>query len=166
MFFMLSASSLSSAELGIRGAILSLVPGFAEPTQARHLAAHMRDSFRSIAYGYMSRIRRADADLHFPERVVQLHKVDPVPEELELINVVASAIQGLNRLSQISILQVVISRPHALLAQLKKMAANATVPQRLAARVDEIVSRIGTTAKLRGLACLVDTEGSTVASVA
>ena len=59
-------------------------------TEARHLASHMRDSFRSIVYGYMSRIRRADANLHFPERIVQLHKVDPVPEELELINVVGA----------------------------------------------------------------------------
>jgi superfamily II DNA or RNA helicase len=125
-------------------------------TQARRLAANMRDSFRSIVYGYMSRIRRADANLHFPERVVQLHKVDPVPEELELIKAISSAIQSLNRLSQISILQAVISSPHALLAQLKKMAANGTVPQSLATRVEEIVSRISITAKLRGLASLVD----------
>lgn len=125
-------------------------------TQARHLAPSMRDSFRSIVYGYMSRIRRADANLHFPERVVQLHKVDPVPEELELIKVISSAIQPLNRLSQISILQAVISSPHALLAQLKKMAANGTVSQSLATRVEEIVSGMGTTAKLRGLASLVD----------
>jgi len=60
-------------------------------TQARHLAANMREKFRSIVYGYMSRIRRADANLHFPERVVQLHKVDPEPEELELIDSIASA---------------------------------------------------------------------------
>jgi superfamily II DNA or RNA helicase len=125
-------------------------------TQARHLSANMRDSFRSIVYGYMSRIRRADANLHFPERVVQLHKVDPVPEELELINVIANAVRSLNRLSQISILQAVISSPHALLAQLKKMAANGTVPQGLATRVEEIVGRISITAKLRGLAALVE----------
>src|SRR3984893_5492121 len=125
-------------------------------TQARHLNANMRDSFRSIVYGYMSRIRRGDGNLHFPERVVQLHKVDPVPEELELINAVASAIRSLNRLSQISILQAVISSPHALLAQLKKMAANETVPQSLATRVEEIVGRITITAKVTGPASLVE----------
>jgi superfamily II DNA or RNA helicase len=125
-------------------------------TQARHLAPNMRDSFRSIVYGYMSRIRRADANLHFPERVVQLHKVDPVPEELELINAIASAIRSLNRLSQISLLQAVISSPQALLSQLKKMAANETVPQSLAVRVEEIVGKINVTAKLRGLGALVD----------
>ena len=125
-------------------------------TQARHLSANMRDSFRSIVYGYMSRIRRADANLHFPERVIQLHKVDPVPEELELINAIANAVRSLNRLSQISILQAVSSSPQALLAQLKKMAANGTVAQGLATRVEEIVGRISITAKLRGLAALVE----------
>jgi superfamily II DNA or RNA helicase len=125
-------------------------------TQARHLAAHMRDSFRSIVYGYMSRIRRADANLHFPERVVQLHKVDPVPEELELIDVIARSIRSLNRLSQISILQAVISSPHAVRAELKNMAARGTVPESLATRVDEIVGKISVTAKLRGLASLVE----------
>ena len=30
----------------------------------------MRDQFRSIVYGYMSRVRRADAKLQFPERTV------------------------------------------------------------------------------------------------
>src|SRR5207253_49212 len=81
---------------------------------------------------------------------------DPVPEELELIDAIASAIRSLNRLSQISILQAVISSPHALLAQLKKMAVNGTVPQNLAMRVEEIVGRISITAKLRGLAALLD----------
>lgn len=125
-------------------------------TQARHLAAHMRDSFRSIVYGYMSRIRRADANLHFPERIVQLHKVDPVPEELELIDVIARSIRSMNRLSQISILQAVISSPQAVRAELKNMAARGTVTESLANRVDEIVGKISVTAKLRGLASLVE----------
>ncbi len=44
-------------------------------TSARVLKDETRDEFRSIVYGYMSRVRRADAKLHFPERVVQMHKV-------------------------------------------------------------------------------------------
>src|ERR1022692_1843599 len=86
--------------------------------EARHLVPNMREAFRSVVYGYMSRIRRADANLHFPERIVQLHKVDPLPEEIELINSIAGPIQGLNRLAQISILQALISSPHAVLSQL------------------------------------------------
>ena len=42
------------------------------------------------------------------------------------------------------------------LPSLKSMAANGTVPQHLATRVEEIVGRISITAKLRGLAALVD----------
>jgi superfamily II DNA or RNA helicase len=125
-------------------------------TQARKLVPNMREAFRSVVYGYMSRIRRADANLHFPERIVQLHKVHPLPEELELIDAIAGPIQSLNRLAQISILQALISSPHAVLSQLRKMADNGTVPNSLASKVEEIVARIPITAKLRGLATLVD----------
>lgn len=60
--------------------------------QARHLKLEAREEFRSIVYGYMSRVRRGDAKLYFPERVVQLHKVQPSAEELELIRVIAKPI--------------------------------------------------------------------------
>ncbi len=124
-------------------------------TQARHLNPQMRDTFRSIVYGYMSRIRRVDANLHFPERIVQLHKVEPTPEETELINLIAKPIQALNRLAQISILQALISSPHALNAQLKVMAQRKTIPESLSTSVQEVVNRIGITAKLRGLGALI-----------
>jgi superfamily II DNA or RNA helicase len=124
--------------------------------QARQLVPYMRERFRSIVYTYMSRIRRADANLHFPERIVQLHRVAPLPEELELIDSIRSPIQGLNRLAQISILQALISSPHALLSQLRRMAENGTVPKILTSKVEEIVRRIPTTAKLQGLGNLVD----------
>ncbi len=125
-------------------------------TQARQLVPDMREAFRSVVYGYMSRIRRADVNLHFPERIVQLHKVDPMPEEIELIGSVAKSILSLNRLAQISILQALISSPHAVLSQLRKMADNGTVPKSFASDVEEIVARIPITAKLQGLATLVD----------
>ncbi len=125
-------------------------------TDARRLNPAMQEQFRSIVYGYMSRMRRADANLHFPERIVQMHRVDPTPEELELINLIAEPIQKLNRLAQISILQALISSPHALDTQLRQMAANKTVPESLAMDVHEVVSRITLTAKLRGLGILID----------
>ncbi len=124
--------------------------------EARRLNPQMREAFRSVVYGYMSRIRRADANLHFPERIVQLHRVNPSGEELELIRLIAGPIQNLNRLSQISILQALVSSPHALLAQLKQMAKNKTIPQGLAESVEQVVGQIRVTAKLQGLATLVD----------
>ena len=86
-------------------------------------------------------MRRGDAKLFFPERVVQLHKVDPSAEELELIRVLAKPIQKLNRLAQISILFALTSSPHALMAQLNTMARNGTVPQDLAVAVRSMPCR-------------------------
>jgi SNF2 family DNA or RNA helicase len=40
-------------------------------THARQLKQDVREEFRSIVYGYMSRVRRGDAKLYFPDRVVQ-----------------------------------------------------------------------------------------------
>ncbi|MDB5521429.1 MAG: hypothetical protein JWQ82_1026, partial [Tardiphaga sp.] len=46
----------------------------------------------SIVYGYMSRVRRGDAQLAFPG-VVQMHPLQPASAELELIQVIAEPIQ-------------------------------------------------------------------------
>src|SRR3989338_4474496 len=111
-------------------------------TKARQLVQSMKDEFRSIVYGYMSRIRRADANLYFPERTVQLHKVTPTTDELKLIEIIAEPIQKLNRLAQISILQALTSSPHALSAQLKNMARNGTIPESLSLEVSAIVENM------------------------
>jgi SNF2 family DNA or RNA helicase len=80
-------------------------------TDARKLQPDRKAEFRSIVYGYMSRFRRADAKLDFPDRQVQLHKVDPTPEERELFRIIAKPIQKLNALAQISIAQALVSAP-------------------------------------------------------
>jgi superfamily II DNA or RNA helicase len=123
---------------------------------ARQLKAEAREEFRSNVYSYMSRVRRGDAKLYFPDRVVQLHRVDPTAAELELIKVIAKPIQKLNRLAQISILQALTSSPHALMAQLSNMARNGTVPLELAASVVSIVAGMKTSTKLNGLGTLID----------
>jgi superfamily II DNA or RNA helicase len=123
---------------------------------ARQLKPEAREEFRSIVYGYMSRVRRGDAKLYFPDRVVQLHRVAPTPEELELIRAIAKPIRKLNRLAQIGILQDLTSSPHALRARLTNMARNGTLPQDLAAAVCSIVDGMKTSAKLKGLGTLID----------
>jgi superfamily II DNA or RNA helicase len=123
---------------------------------ARQLKTEAREEFRSIVYGYMSRVRRGDAKLYFPDRVVQLHRVDPTPAELELIRVISKPIQKLNRLAQIGILQALTSSPHAVMAQLTNMARNGTVPRELAAAVCSIVAGMTSSAKLNGLGKLID----------
>lgn len=123
--------------------------------RARQLKPEAQDEFRSIVYGYMSRVRRADARLYFPDRVVQMHRVDPTTLELELIRTVGKSIEELNRLAQISILQALTSSPQALAAQLRNMASKGTVPQALHHEVESIVKRMPLTAKLRGLETLI-----------
>jgi len=124
---------------------------------ARELKLESRDEFRSIVYGYMSRVRRGDANLDFPERKILRHQVEPTAAELELIKTLAQPIQKLNKLTQISILQALTSSPEALSAQLTNMARKGTVPLDLAAAIKTIVSRMPLSAKLIGLGNLVAT---------
>lgn len=124
--------------------------------QARQLKADARDEFRSIIYGYMSRVRRGDARLIFPDRLVQMHRVEPTPAELELISTIAKPIQLLNRLAQISILQALASSPDALNAQLANMARKGSVPSALSLTVKSLVAKMPQSAKLRGLGGLIE----------
>lgn len=124
--------------------------------QARRLKSDRRDEFRSIVYSHMSRTRRGDANLYFPDRKVQLHRVKPTEAELELIRLIRAPIQKLNPLAQISIAQALISSPHALAAQLEVMARNKTVPTELAVQVRKIAESTKVTAKQTGLELLVD----------
>ncbi|MFA5945734.1 MAG: SNF2-related protein [Patescibacteria group bacterium] len=124
--------------------------------QARKLKPEKRDEFRSIVYSYMSRFRRADADLDFPDRKVELYKVRPTAEEDELFSLIEKEFSKMNRLSQISIAQALVSSPQALAVQLENMAINQTIEKPLAVDVREVVNRIGTTAKLHGLSTLIE----------
>jgi len=127
-----------------------------KPEHARKLKPEARDEFRTVVYSYMSRVRRGDAKLYFPDRVVQMHKVDPTAAELELIRAIAKPIQKMNRLAQISILQALTSSPDALMAQLNNMERNGTAPAKLVAAVRTIVASMPTSAKLQGLGVLMD----------
>lgn len=124
--------------------------------QARRLKPESKDEFRSIVYGYMSRIRRGDANLHFPERIIKLYSVEPTREEKELFNTVAKPIQKLNFLTQIAILQALVSSPESLVKILDGMALRETAPKELALSVKDIAKKIGVTAKLNGLGCLIE----------
>jgi superfamily II DNA or RNA helicase len=124
--------------------------------QARKLKPEAREDFRDIVYSYMSRIRRADADLQFPDRIVERYIVDPTAEEFELLKVVSESIENLNRLAQIGILKASVSSPEALLSWINSMVRNGTIDAQVRDRIDEIVKRIPITAKMRGLGALVE----------
>jgi superfamily II DNA or RNA helicase len=127
-----------------------------KPNQARQLREDMRELFRSVVYSYMSRVRRADAKLHFPDRSIALQRTMPTPGELELINLVGKEIKVLNRLSQISILQALTSSPQALAAQLESMARNRTIDEKFACDVRSLVRSLPDSAKLKSLGLLIN----------
>lgn len=125
-------------------------------SDARKLNPKAEEEFRGIIYTYMSRVRRADADLHFPQREVHLHSVDPSAEELEIIKIVSGYIEKLDRLTQIGILKTLVSSPEALLLLLRNMSEKGTVDKSFYESVREVVERIRITAKLEGLESLID----------
>ena len=124
-------------------------------TSARQLKTHRKTEFRSIVYNYMSRVRRGDAQLTFPERIVRSHKVLPTESELKLFKLIAAPIQQLNGLAQVSIAKALVSSPQALASQLNNMAAKGTFPQDVADKVSVVVREMGITAKLSGLDSLL-----------
>ena len=125
--------------------------------QARQLKPEAREEFRSIVYGYMSRVRRGDAKLYFPDRVVQMHKVDPTAAELELIGAIAKPIQKLNRLAQISILQALTSSPRCADGAAEQHGEERHRSCRSLPRLSAaIVTGMPTSAKLHGLGALID----------
>lgn len=124
-------------------------------TDARRLKLEAKDQFRSIVYSYMSRIRRGDANLIFPDRRVLMHPVPPTDAEIELLKFIAGPIQDLNPLAQVGILKAFTSSPYALLSFLESMARNRTAPASLAAGAKAIVQSMSSFAKLDGLASLV-----------
>jgi len=123
---------------------------------ARRLREEAIEEFRSIVYGYMSRVRRGDARLYFPSRRVERRQVDPTEAELKLIKTIALPIQEMNILVQISILKALASSPEALNAQLKNMVRNGTAPAELSIAVNSIVENMPLTAKLIGLGQLIE----------
>lgn len=125
-------------------------------TKARQLNLAMKDEFRSIVYSYMSRTRRDDVELLFPERVVHSHKVEQTPEEIEIFELIKEPIQSLPFFVQISVLQAYVSSPYALAKQLENSAKKENFPLEVAGKVRNIVKKMKTIAKLNGLSILIN----------
>lgn len=125
-------------------------------TSARQLIPQKKDDFRRIVYNYMYRTRRSEVRLYFPERIVQLNRVRPTEEELNLIKIIAAPIQSLNPLVQVSLLQAIVSSPQAFLSQLKSMDNNKTINHEIVEQVGDIVNTMKTSAKLEGLKLLIN----------
>lgn len=104
----------------------------------------------------MSRVRRDDAKLYFPDRKIHREHADPTKAELAIIQAIAGPIQKLNKLVQIGILQALVSSPEALLAQLQNMARKGSIPIELATGVASIVKSMPPSTKLAALGRLIN----------
>src|ERR1700733_2760969 len=124
--------------------------------QARQLKPEVHEEFRSIVDRYMSRLRREDIKLNFPNRLVQSLPLEPNAKELELIQVLTASIQKLSPSAQIALLFALTSSPNALLAQVNAMVQDHTVPEELAAAVRDIAERMPLSVKLDGLSTIID----------
>lgn len=99
-------------------------------TSARKLNPDKQEEFRSILYGYISRTRRKDANLSFPDRIVQSHLVPPDEQEKHFINTIAGCINKIDPQKifiKIILLQLLVSSPEALETTVKKMQQKGTL---------------------------------------
>jgi superfamily II DNA or RNA helicase len=123
--------------------------------KARVLRTESAAEFRGIVGNYMSRTRRADAQLAFPEREVRTYEVKTTKVEDRLQSLVAQNIGLLNELLQVSVLVALMSSPHALLAQLRNMAQSQPRFGALADAVGEQVAAGNRPAKITAVLQIV-----------
>ncbi|MBX9586021.1 MAG: DEAD/DEAH box helicase [Gammaproteobacteria bacterium] len=127
-----------------------------DPNKARKLKPDKLEEFRSLVYGYMSRTRKNQVNLFFPERIVKLIKVDRFPNEIALFDHLIHKITKLNSFFQYSLLQAYVSSPHALAKELENMAEKGSVENEFAIEIRSIVAEINLSAKLQGLDSLIN----------
>jgi superfamily II DNA or RNA helicase len=126
-----------------------------DESKARRLRPEAKDEFQSIIYSYMSRIRRNDSNLSFPNRKIFKHEVTPRQIEIELLKYLSSQIQTFNTLTQIGILKAFTSSPHAVQSFCNSLARNQTAPEEFASNVRAIVAKVNVFSKLDSLTQLV-----------
>jgi superfamily II DNA or RNA helicase len=128
---------------------------FLQPgTDGRKLRKDAAASFRGEVRGSLSRTRRNDVKLRFPDRHVQLVEVQLEHAELEMTAVVAQHIASLSALSQVSIAQAMMSSPRALVAQAANMSGS--IPPSAVMELRNAAQRVPMPAKLKALLNLLD----------
>ncbi len=125
--------------------------------KARKLVPQRAEEFRQVVGTYMFRTRRLDAELCFPDRVVQTHPVNPSRMEIALQYLLAEHIDRFNPLNRVNLLVALMSSPQALASQLVNMAKNQTAPSWLAREADQLAKSIPIPAKTEFLLSMAET---------
>lgn len=124
---------------------------FLRGSDGRALQPEMTDKFRQIVGDNLSRTRRGEVRLPFPDRIVDLVRADLTPDEQQLQEIVGRHIGHLNALTQISLVQAMMSSPQALTSQALNMARTGTLPNDAAQAIKLTASRVARPAKLEVL---------------
>ena len=124
--------------------------------EARALRPQAQEEFHAIMSRYISRIRREDVKLNFPDRIVHWLPVEPNAKERELIEILAKPLQSMQPQAQMALLFALTSSPNAVLAQIDAMAEDGAVPDAIVAAVHGIIARMPLTAKLEGLTTIIN----------
>lgn len=124
--------------------------------EARQLRPGAYEEFRSILSRYVSRARREDLRLTFPDRVVQPMSVPPNPRERELFDLLAEPIKQLDPAAQSALLFALTSSPNAVSTELDRLAQSFSLSPDVLAAARGLIARMPLTGKLEGLKQIID----------
>ena len=124
--------------------------------EARQLRPESHEEFQSILGRYVSRARREELRLTFPDRTVQTMSVAPNPRERELFNLLAEPIALLEPAAQSALLFALTSSPHAVLTELDKLEQSSSISPEVLNAAHGLISRMPLSGKLESLKQIVD----------
>jgi superfamily II DNA or RNA helicase len=94
---------------------------FCADQEGRRLRPEAAERLRGVLRDYLCRTRKADADLAFPVRNVQLAAAPPTAAERSLLDAIRPILAELSGLAATSVLKAYVSSPAALATQLTNM---------------------------------------------
>jgi len=125
-------------------------------SNGRKLQASKASTFQNLVRPNLSRTRRTDAKLPFPERRLNTIRLPLEGAELEMIRLVGQHIAHLNPLAQTSLSQAMMSSPRAIMQQAENMSKLGSLDASVARQFRELAARVAVPAKLAQLLALLD----------
>lgn len=150
----LSAAKGTENPLGTRSAFASRFIGD-DRGAARAVNPEAQAELRRILSDHMVRARRVDCRLPFPRRRVEVRRATPTPGEQELDRLMGQVLPSLHPFQQVSLGQALMSSPDALLAQLRKMSSEGSLPRSTFDDAARVARLVGESSKLRVLRELI-----------
>ncbi len=129
---------------------------YCKDQSGRTLRPEAAARLRTVLREYLCRTRKADAQLVFPARHVQLAAAPPSAAERELLGLIEPLIEELPALGAISLLKACASSPAAVAAQLEHMAERRPHWAAAVARAKQLAADASASSKVTQLLRLVE----------